>query len=297
MQYSSILFSLLFVSSTTLNAESFRYEIGGIFSQGDVTGPVSARGVDANALASLNFRGVFGEDFDTNQLQARVYFDDVKTRQYALKEAAFISKSSYVDLAYTDTSFDSEDNRFDSLDAVDSSDFTKISGRYYVSLDSFVLGHIRSNENSDEIRLGYGIDYIYSKSGVKLQKQEYRGEYTKNSDADFESIGFQSHLHTEYHNGSAYTVDFGATYYDLGGQTGFGGNAQWTYYPHRRLDFFVGIDIVDIAFISETELKVGVDYFVTDKVLLQLSLSTTEAEARRDDFEQDLLTLGSKIRF
>ncbi|MBL4798196.1 MAG: putative porin [Oleispira sp.] len=246
--------TIALLSSSVVYAQDYQFEIGAQYINGD-------NGDD---------------DFDGYGLNAQLHLDVVDTSKGPLNEAAFLDKSSYVDLAWSTTKLD--------VSGADSSDTTTIGGRFVTSSNIIIEADYTDLEDDSTYSIGAGT-YI-------SEKMEVVATYQTADKADVSSFAVDLHGLNPLQGETAVAFDAGLAYVDLDGDSAYRFSAAADYYFNNALSIGAGAAFVSADDFDTSAINVRADYFVTPIARLGLAFTSLGQDADGQNIQ-----LNAAVRF
>ena len=247
------------LASSVATAQDYQFEVGAGYVDGDMA----------------------GVDYDGFGLNARGHLDRVDTTKGPLNEAAFLDKSSYVDLMWSTFEYDGPGSP--SVDTIG------LSGRF-VTKGNVIVEASYSDSDSDVavdetvISLGVGT-YINENTDVVVSYEDY-------DEADRSSLSVDAHGVNKLEGETSLAFDLGLAYLDWGSESGYGLSAGADYYVDKALSFGAGVALESVDNYDASSIDVRANYFVTQVVRLGLSYMTLGQDA-----DGDAIELNASLRF
>lgn len=246
------------LSSSVVYAQDYQFEVGGAYVNGD-NGAV---------------------DYDGFGLNAQLHLDKVDTRKGPLNEAAFLDKSSFVDLTWTTSKVD--------VSGADSVDTVGFGGRFVTEKNIIIEAGYTDIEDDSAIKLGVGT-YINNNMGVVASYQVY--------DADLDALD-QSTLAADLHGvhklkgETSLAFDAGLAYIDNDGDSAYGISGGADYYLNNALSVGAGLALLTADDYDASTINIRADYFITPIARIGVGF-----ESEGQDADGDAMNINGSIRF
>ena len=246
--------TIALLSSSVVYAQDYQFEIGAQYENGD-------NGDDDNDGYGLN---------------AQLHLDVVDTSKGPLNEAAFLAKSSYVDLAWSTTK--------DDVSGADSEDTASIGGRFVTNSNIIIEADYTDEEDDSLYSIGAGT-YI-------SEKMEVVATYATYDKDDLSSFAVDLHGLNPLQGETAVAFDAGLAYIDFDGDSAYRFSAAADYYFNNALSIGAGAEYISADDFDTSEISVRADYFVTPIVRLGAAFTSFG----EDDDGQNI-QLNAAVRF
>ena len=247
------------LASSVATAQDYQFEVGAGYVDGDMA----------------------GVDYDGFGLNARAHLDRVDTTKGPLNEAAFLDKSSFVDLTWATFEYD--------VPGSFSVDTIGLSGRFVTKGNVIVeasYSDIDSDVTGDETVISLGVGtYINENTDVVVSYEDY-------DEADRSSLSVDAHGVNKLEGETSLAFDLGLAYLDISDESGYGISAGADYYVDKALSFGAGASLMSVDNYDESSIDVRANYFVTPVVRLGLSYMTLGQDA-----DGDAIELNASMRF
>ena len=251
------------LASSVATAQDYQFEVGAGYVNGDM----------------------FGVDYDGFGINARGHLDRVDTTKGPLNEAAFLDKSSFVNLAWA--TIDPDTSSSNSLDAFD------LSGRFVTGKNLIIEAGYQDGEGLfngipfDDTIISVGVGtYLEDNMAAVITYQTFDDADTNSLSANLHGINtLEGETSLAYDLGLGYIIDDGAD------DSGYIISAGADYYLDKALSFGAGIQLMS-ATIDVSTIDVRANYFVTPVVRLGLGYVTYG-----QDGDGDAIALDASMRF
>jgi len=212
-------------------------------------------------------------DFDGFALSAQAHLDKVDTTKGPLNEAAFLDKSSFVDLSWLTLDFDEGG----------SDDTLSLEGRFVTQGNMIVEAGFSDFENDEAYSVGLGM-YVNDALDAVLAYETF-------DEADRSSLALDFHGVQLLNRTASLAYDYGVSVIDLNDETGYEGRLGADYYFNTMVSVGASLAWLDVDEFDSTTWQVGVDYFVTPLVRVGAEFIT-----QGQDVERDSLGINASIR-
>ncbi len=246
--------TIALLSSSVVYAQDYQFEIGAQYDNGD----------NGN------------DDYDGYGLNAQLHLDVVDTSKGPLNEAAFLDKSSYVDLAWSTSKLD--------VSGADSSDTASIGGRFVTGSNIIIEANYTDLENDSTYRVGAGT-YI-------SEKMEVVATYATADKADVSSFAVDLHGLNPLQGETALAFDAGLAYLDVADDSAYRFSAGADYYFNNALSIGAGAAFVSADDSDTSAINVRANYFVTPIASLGLAFTSLGQDADGQNIQ-----LNAAVRF
>ena len=243
------------LSSSVVYAQDYQFEIGAQYNAGELA----------------------GFDFDGYGLNAQLHLDKVDTSKGPLNEAAFLDKSSFLNLAWSTVTVDLI---FDDKTA----DETSIGGRFVTGSNIIIEADYADQEDDSVYSVGAGA-YIGESMDVVAT-------YTAADKADDSAFVVNLHGLSPLKGETAVAFDLGLAYLDDGDDAAYGISGGADYYLNNALSIGAGAEFVSYDNADTSEISVRADYFVTPIVRLGAAFTTLGQDA-----DGEAIQLNAAVRF
>lgn len=252
------------LSSSAVYAQDYQFEVGANYANGD-------NGTN---------------DYDGYGLNAQLHLDKVDTSKGPLNEAAFLDKSSFVDLSWS--TIDPDVSGADSIDTVN------VGGRFVTDKNIIIeASYLDSDEEDDSklnsaIKVGVGT-YINDTMDVVAS---YQSNDADNN--DYDSYTFSADLHglQKLEGETSVAYDAGLAYTDQDGESAYGISAGADYYLNNALSIGAGVAYLTADDYDESIIDIRADYFVTPIARVGVAYVS-----QGQDADGDAMLIDASVRF
>lgn len=220
-----------------------------------------------------------GLDYDGYGINARAHLDKVDTSKGPLNEAAFLDKSSFIDLTWATAEAD--------FPGAESIDTIGLSGRF-VTEGNVIIEAAYVDIDGDETIMNIGAGtYLNDNMDVVFSYQTY-------DESDENSLNGRLHAINALEGETSLAYDLGLTYIldDGFDESAYGISAGADYYLNKALSFGAGLSLVKYDNGDTSAFDVRANYFVTPVIGLGLSYTTLGQDA-----DGDSISLDAVMRF
>lgn len=243
------------LSSSVAFAQDYQFQVGAAYMMGDDE----------------------GTDVDGFALNGQFHFEKVDTSKGPLGEAAFLDKSSYVDLTWMTLEAD--------VSGADSEDTILLGGRFVTDQNLIVeAGYGDVDGDETIINLGVGT-YLNDNTDVVVTYQNF-------DEADYSSLSVDSHSVKKLSGEASLAYDLGLAYVDANDESGYQLSAGADYYLNKALSFGASLSLLSIDEYDESTLGLNATYFATPVLELGLDYASSGQDA-----DADMLALSAAFRF
>lgn len=246
--------AIALLSSSVVYAQDYQFEVGANYINGD--------------LADV--------DYDGYGLNAQLHLDKVDTSKGPLNQAAFLDKSSFVNLAWATAKAD--------VSGADSVDATAIGGRFVTGSNIIIEADYLDLEDDSAYGVGIGT-YISETIDVVASYETF-------DKADESSFAVDLHGLNPLKGETAVAFDLGLAYIDFEDDSAYRFNAGADYYLNNALSIGAGAAFVSADDFDTSAVSVRADYFVTPIVRLGAAFTTLGQDADGQDIQ-----LNAAVRF
>ncbi len=218
----------------------------------------------------------FDVDYDGYGLNAQIHLDKVDTSKGPLNEAAFLDKSSFVNLGWATAKAD--------VSGADSVDVTAVDGRFVTGSNIIIEANYLDLDADTSYGVGVGT-YISETMDVVASYQTF-------DKADQSAFAVALHGLNPLKGEASVAFDAGLAYIDSDGDAAYSFNAGADYYLNNALSIGAGAEFVSYDNADTSAVNLRANYFVTPIVRLGAALETLG----QDDDGQNV-QLNAAVRF
>ena len=238
--------AVVLLASSVAYAQDYQVEIGAAYVDGDAR----------------------GADFDGIGLSAELHLDKVNTKKGPLNEAAFLDKSSFVNLIWAEFS-----------------DTITLGGRY-VAPENIIVEASYSDIDGDEKVINLGVvTYLNDNMDAVVS-------FTNYDEADHSELAVDAHGLRKLDGTRSLAYDLGLSYLDVGSESGIGLRGGADYYLNKAISFGAGLSLERVDDYKESTIDIRANYFVTPIVVVGLAYETVGQDGDGDSIE-----LNAAMRF
>lgn len=242
------------LSSSVVYAQDYQFEVGAGYVNGD-------NGTN---------------DFDAYGLNAQLHLDKVDTSKGPLAEAAFLDKSSFLDLSWVTSE--------DDVSGADSEDTFGIGGRFVTGKNIIIEANYTDFEDDSAIKVGVGT-YINNNMDVVVSYQDY-------DKADLSTLAVDMHGLHKLQGQTALAFDLGLSYLDVADEDAYRFSAGADYYLNNAFSIGAGVAFLTADNYDASTVDIRADYFVTPIARIGVSY-----ESEGEDADGDAVQLNASVRF
>lgn len=252
------------LSSSAVYAQDYQFEVSGAYINGDQNG--------------------FNYDYDGYGLNAQLHLDKVDTSKGPLNEAAFLDKSSFVDLSWS--TIDPDVSGADSIDTVN------VGGRFVTGQNIIIEANYTDFDDdsgmNSAIKVGVGT-YINDTMDVVASYQS-----DDSDDDDSDSYTFSADLHglQKLEGETSVAFDAGLAYTDQDGESAYGIGAGADYYLNNALSIGAGVAFLTADDYDESTIDIRANYFVTPIARVGVAYVS-----QGQDADGDAMLIDASVRF